>query len=396
MVQEHLVLDTPELFADGARRLAEGRGPFAVDTERASGFRFDDRVFLLQVRRRGAGTFLFAPEGHRDELSRTLAPVLTGEQWVVHAAVTDLPALAWLQLTPGSLFDTEVAARIAGFDRVNLAAVVEAATGTTIKKGHGWEDWSTTPLPEDWLRYAAEDVDYLLEAAEFLAEVLDNAGKLEWAEAEFAHIVLTHACPPPERDWRRTKGVLRLKKPLQLAIARELWYAREELAIDSDTNPSRLLPDKAIVALAEAETTAPQVLARKLDLKPAARRRAGQYRDLWLQAISQGFAVSVDERPRPVHRYHEYPPHSLWAECYPEAHERLRKVNEELTDLSVRLEVPEANLVSPKALRALVWAATESHSVHTLDDARAFLASHDARGWQIDLVSPLIRRSVLR
>src|SRR5690606_1810952 len=160
----------------------------AIDTERASGFRYDDRAFLIQIRRRGAGTLLFEPKSHRPELSRSLGPVLNGQEWIIHAAATDLPSLAWLDLRPGTLFDTELAGRLAGFELVNLAAMVEQIFDLHLLKGHGAEDWSKRPLPEEWLNYAALDVEMLLELADVMAEILDNQGKLGWAEQEFEHI----------------------------------------------------------------------------------------------------------------------------------------------------------------------------------------------------------------
>lgn len=118
------VLLSPREFHAAADRLTAGTGPFAIDTERASAYRYDDRAFLVQIRREGAGTFLLAPEHHRAELRAALAPALNGQEWVVHAAPSDLPCLAWLGLYPGRLFDTELAARFAGFAHPNLAAMV--------------------------------------------------------------------------------------------------------------------------------------------------------------------------------------------------------------------------------------------------------------------------------
>lgn len=172
------LLSTPGEFTAAADLLASGTGPFAIDTERASGFRYDDRAFLIQIRRRGSGTLLFDPEQFRPELTQALKPVLNGQEWIIHAASTDLPSLAWLDLHPGLLFDTELAGRLAGFDHVNLAAMVEQIFDLHLLKGHGSEDWSKRPLPESWLNYAALDVEMLLELADVMAEILDQQGKL--------------------------------------------------------------------------------------------------------------------------------------------------------------------------------------------------------------------------
>ena len=182
------VLSTPADFSAAATALAAGQGPVAIDTERASGFRYDDRAFLVQIRRRDVGTLLLDPEGVRPAFTQAFAPVLNGLDWIIHAAPSDLPSLAWLGLYPGTLFDTELAGRLAGFDHVNLAAMTEMLLDVHLAKGHGAEDWSQRPLPADWLAYAALDVELLLELGDTMAEVLDAQGKLDWATQEFDHI----------------------------------------------------------------------------------------------------------------------------------------------------------------------------------------------------------------
>ena len=184
---------TPAGYRRAAETLAAGRGPFAIDTERASAYRYDDRAFVVQIYRRDAGTFLLAPEGHREEFESILAPVVGGGDWIVHAAPEDLPSLSELGLYPGTLFDTALAGRIAGFDKPNLAAMVEEFCGVTLEKGHGREDWSEVPLPDEWLDYAAEDVIYLNDLAEAQAELLADTDKLAIADEEFAFIVAEYA-----------------------------------------------------------------------------------------------------------------------------------------------------------------------------------------------------------
>lgn len=388
------VLDTPELFAAGAKVLAEGRGPFAVDTERASGFRYDDRVFLLQVRRRGAGTLLFAPEGRREKLTAALAPVMTGADWIVHAAVTDLPPLAWLGLVPGRLFDTELAGRLLGYDRVNLGALLESTLGVHLDKGHGQEDWSTTPLPEDWLVYAEGDVAYLLELADFLAEALDNEGKLGWAGEDFDHIIATHTDPAPERDWKKTKGLRRLRRPRQLAVARALWQTREDLAVAEDKNPAILLPDKALVAFAAAGVSDADRLLNTARLKPTQYRRVASRISLWARTAAEALASDPADWPRPAPRHDSIPPHSHWPEHHPQAAEAWEKIQENLLELSVELGMPVENIAAPKVLRRAVWESTEGHQLHSVSELVDFLVDYGVRDWQIELVVPAFTAAV--
>jgi ribonuclease D len=151
---------------EAARLLDRGRGPFAVDAERASGFRYSNRAYLIQVRRAGAGTVLIDPVSHgADPLTalRPVAEVLGSDEWILHSADQDLPCLAEVGMRPPALYDTELAGRLAGFDRVNLATMVERLLGFGLAKGHGAADWSKRPLPAEWLNYAALDVELLME-----------------------------------------------------------------------------------------------------------------------------------------------------------------------------------------------------------------------------------------
>ena len=118
--------------------LAGGHGPFAVDAERASGFRYSNRAYLIQIRRAGAGTVLIDPVSHGGDpltVLRPVAEVLAEDEWILHAADQDLPCLAEVGMRPPALYDTELAGRLAGFDRVNLAAMAQRLLGLGLAKG---------------------------------------------------------------------------------------------------------------------------------------------------------------------------------------------------------------------------------------------------------------------
>ena len=170
-----MVIDQATL-ARTAAAFAAGRGPVAVDAERASGFRYSQRAYLVQLRRAGAGTALIDPIPLDGDLSE-LAPALTGPEWVLHAANQDLPCLAEIGLVPTRLFDTELAGRLAGLPRVGLGPLVEQLLGLRLEKGHGAADWSRRPLPEDWLVYAALDVEVLVAAAGRARRAARRAGQ---------------------------------------------------------------------------------------------------------------------------------------------------------------------------------------------------------------------------
>ena len=117
------VVEDPAELAALLPRLAGGSGPVAVDAERASGHRYGQRAFLVQLRRAGASTALIDPVALPD-LS-AVSDVLAGTEWVIHAASQDLACLAEVGMTPRLLFDTELGGRLAGYQRVGLATMVE-------------------------------------------------------------------------------------------------------------------------------------------------------------------------------------------------------------------------------------------------------------------------------
>jgi ribonuclease D len=220
-----------------AELLGRGHGPFAVDAERASGFRYSNRAYLIQVRRAGAGTVLIDPVSHgADPLDalRPVAEVLGTDEWILHAADQDLPCLAEVGMRPPALYDTELAGRLAGFERVNLATMVERLLGFGLAKGHGAADWSKRPLPAAWLNYAALDVEMLIELRGAIAQVLAEQGKTDWAAQEFDHLRAAgsgEAAPAARRDrWRRTSGIHRVRDRRGLAAVRELWLTRDRIA----------------------------------------------------------------------------------------------------------------------------------------------------------------------
>src|SRR3954453_5476511 len=176
--------ETPPQLAEVCRTLAVARGPVAIDAERASGYRYTSRAYLIQLRREGAGTFLIDPIGF--DSMQPLQDALAGTEGILHAASQDLPCLTELGLIPAALFDTELAGRLLGYPRVGLATLVETLLGYRMKKEHSAADWPPPPLPPPWLQCARLGVELLREPREALAEELRVAGKDQWAREEFA------------------------------------------------------------------------------------------------------------------------------------------------------------------------------------------------------------------
>jgi ribonuclease D len=359
-----------------AEAIAAGRGPIAVDAERASGFRYSARAYLVQLRRAGAGTALIDPIPLIGRFG-PLAEAMDGPEWVLHAASQDLPCLAELGLRPARLFDTELAGRLAGLARVGLGPMVEQLLGLRLEKGHGAADWSTRPLPEDWLVYAALDVEVLVRLRDVLDQLLTEQGKRDWAAQEF-EAVRTAAPPPPRSDpWRRTSGIHRIRRPRQVAAVRELWIARDGLAAQRDVAPGRVLPDSAIVDAAVTAPGSPEELAKMPVFRGRAQRRLARY---WWSALDRAARLPTGELPPVALPTDGPPPVSRWADRDPPASARLAAARGVVTALSQRYRIPVENLLQPDLLRRLCWQPPDG----AVTDA---LRIGGAREWQIGLLA---------
>lgn len=380
------VVATAEGVAKAAAALASGNGPLAVDAERASGFRYSARAYLIQLRRNGSGTVLLDPIPTRSDLG-PLSAAINPLEWILHSADQDLPGLAELELVPDQLYDTELAGRLAGFDRVGLAAIVERTLGFELRKGHGAADWSKRPLPDSWLNYAALDVEVLVELRREMATELERQGKTEWAAQEFEHIRLAGPPKPRPDRWRRLSHVTTLKTARQLAVARSLWQAREDLARKRDVSPNRVLPDSAIIAASrELPVSIEDLRALPVFGGPRQRRHSRH----WLQAIEAARALPEDELPskRPVTT--GPPPANKWARVDPDAADRLTAARSVLAELSEQVSVPVENLVTPELVRRLCWDWSPADSQRVGSIVEETLRAGGARPWQLELSVPIL------
>ena len=373
------VTTTMGALAEVIARFAAGTGPVAIDAERASGYRFSQRAYLVQLRRAGAGSALIDPIGCPD-LSG-LSAVLQDDEWILHAASQDLACLAEVGLVPPRVFDTELAGRLAGFERVGLGAMVENVLGLVLEKGHSAADWSTRPLPESWLVYAALDVEVLIELRAALEAELDRQGKLAWARAEFEAVRLAPPAGPRTDPWRRTSGLHRLRSRRQLAAVRALWEVRDEMARRRDIAPGRILPDAAIIS---AVSAAPKTKDALLALPVFGGRSTRRHVDVWFRALTEAAALSDEQLPPPVPSGDGPPAANRWAERDPVAAKRLARVRAAIAVLSEQHLIPAENLVLPEAVRRLAWQPLADPSVAGV---AATLRAAGARDWQITLVA---------
>ncbi|MFB6805905.1 HRDC domain-containing protein [Streptomyces sp. NPDC056387] len=361
---------------------AAGTGPVAVDAERASGYRYGQRAYLVQLRREGAGSALIDPVGCPD-LS-ALGEALSSAEWILHAATQDLPCLREIGMVPTSLFDTELAGRLAGFPRVGLGAMVESVLGYALEKGHSAVDWSTRPLPEPWLRYAALDVELLVDLRDALEKELDRQGKLEWARQEFDAIAAAPPAPPRKDPWRRTSGMHKVRRRRQMAVVRELWESRDRIAQRRDVSPGKVLGDAAIV---EAALALPANVHALQALPGYGQRMGRRQLEQWMAAVDRAKALPESALPQPGATPAGPPPPRSWADKDPAAAARLAAARTAVSALAEGLNLPQENLITPDTVRRLCWEPPQRLEPDTVAQA---LAGYGARPWQIEQVTPVL------
>lgn len=385
---------TPEIISTSSglesalAQLSQGSGAFAVDAERASGYKYFPRAYLIQIKRTGGGLHLIDPVAfsHPHPLFAKINELLGSDEVILHASTQDLPCLREVGLHPTRLFDTELGGRIAGFARVGLGPLVEGLLGFSLAKEHSAVDWSTRPLPKEWLAYAALDVELLIELREKIAESLIAQGKLEWASEEFASILADTPNPARIDPWRRTSGIHKIKRRDHLASIQALWCARDEIARERDIAPGKLLNDAALVEIAvHAPTNSKEIekVLRPIGL----RARWLENADLWLRSIISALALDPKQWPTLRAASDGLPPVKIWRDKYPIKFAHLSHARASIDAKAQELSLPTENLISPEYVRRICW--------NCPDNLQQALEALGARAWQIEITAPLLALALL-
>jgi len=374
------VIETREEYLEAVTAIAAGHGPIAIDAERASGFRYSQRAYLIQIFRRGSGVFLFDPPaiGSFAELDT----VIRDEEWILHAASQDLACLREVGLDPTRIFDTELGARLAGLPRVGLGTVVEDLLGIHLAKEHSAADWSTRPLPQAWLVYAALDVELLPDLRDAMATLLDDAGKSEIASQEFSAVLTREAKIVTGDAWRRLSGLHTVRGARNLAVARELWEARDTFARKIDTAPGRLVPDASLIAAAKAIPESRHGLAALREFNGRASRSE---LPRWWAAVEVG--RTTEDLPALRVASEAIPPPRVWSDRNPEADKRLKAARAAIALVSTEVNIPAENILTPEVLRRLAWSPPHPLDVEGIHTA---LVGLGARQWQVDALAQVI------
>jgi ribonuclease D len=269
----------------------------AVDTEAASFHRYRDRIYLLQLSTERE-TALIDPLAIAD--LAPLGAVLADPQIekVFHDADYDLRVLDRdYGFRAARLFDTRIAAQLAGETAIGLAALLEKYLGVKLAKEHQKADWSQRPLPPAMLDYAAADTGHLLALRDALEQRLRMLGRLTWASEEFAQLEAlrwTGVSGGDADGYLRVKGAKGL--PARgLAAFRELHRWRETVAEREDKAPFRVIGNDSLLAVSRALPATPPDLTRIKELPPSLARRHGA---ALLDAVARAKALPESDLPR--------------------------------------------------------------------------------------------------
>lgn len=373
--------------------LLKGNGPLAIDAERASGYRYSQRAYLIQIYRKDGGLHLIDPIPLKSSnLWDKFNKQFSKYEWVIHASTQDLPCLIEVGLKPELLFDTELGARLAGCERVGLGPLAESLLELQLSKEHSAVDWSIRPLRPEWITYAALDVDILLDIRDAVEKLLTEQNKLSWAQADFAAILASYQdfnfsdLPKPDR-WRRTSGMHKVRDRLTMTVVKDLWASRDELARQLDLAPGRTLADEAIVDLAVKRPNNLEAVAKligrrtRLDAPPFNR---------WLDVLNLALQTPTADQPEFRVPSQNLPPIKIWKEKNPLGYARLTHARAALLELSAQIKVPTENLVTPELVRKICWPQPPALSSEYQSFVKNELAKMGARPWQIEQVASAI------
>lgn len=357
--------------------LQAGAGPLCVDAERASGYRYSQRAYLLQFTRNDAPIVLLDPITEVDLGS--FIEFVNATPWILHAATQDLPCLRERGFSPSSVFDTELAAKLLGRPRVGLAALLEQELDVVLAKEHSAVDWSTRPLPEEWLAYAALDVEFLGALHARLHQALVESGRDDWYEQERAQLLRFTGPAPREEPWRRVSGIHALRDPRRLGVVRALWEARDARARNLDVSAGRVLHDSVIVDIARALPPTQRALEA---LRPVHSRNARKDPGYWWAAIESAYACPDADLPRRTAAEGAIPQPRTWAQRNPEAAERWDAVRPAVVACAEMLTIATEVLVAPDVIRTLCWSGFErDQSAGTVG---TLLLTAGCRPWQVE------------
>jgi ribonuclease D len=379
------LIDNQESLINCCNNLEKDEQPYAIDAERASGFKYSQRAYLLQISSATSDIYLIDPTSIKD--LTPLRQLLNNKSWILHAATQDLPCLFELELTPGEIFDTELAARLLSLPHVGLGGLLEDELQITLDKEHSAADWSKRPLPQDWLVYAALDVEFLHQLRKSLTQKLIENNKLNLAQQEFKALCSWQSPGLRNDPWRRTSGMHEVRGGQDSAIVRQIWLKRDEIAQQRDIAAGRVLNDAGIVEIAAKK---PKTVQELKDLASIKYRPAKNDAEIWFEQLQIALQMGPDQWPVKQKGAESYPAPKSWLEKRPEAYHRLQFVKAQLHKLSEELLIPVEHLCSPDFVKKWCW----DKPTDQLETINEWLISQGARDWQAQNLAPVLLSSL--
>jgi ribonuclease D len=385
------LIESTSEFERALEEISSGKGPIALDAERASGFKYSARAYLIQAHRRDGGLHLIDPISvGSTHLWEEFNSAFSNEEWILHASTQDLPCLNELGLKPKILFDTELGGRIAGCERVGLGSLCENLLELQLAKEHSAVDWSTRPLKTEWLNYAALDVDVLIDLRDAVEKLLEEKGKLEWAKEEFAHILTLPTSTERVDPWRRTSGMHKVRDRRALNAIKNLWHARDAYAEDVDVAPGRIFNDETMMELINKR---PGNVADFAKILMKRTRYQNLPAESWFSIYESAFAAADNELPPMRGSGTGLPAIKIWEGKNPLGYARATHVRAKVNELAVEYGMPPENLVSPDVIKKLCWNEPPSSDLPSYIEST--LLNAGARAWQVGLIAGHLEAGLL-
>ena len=267
---EFILVDRPDTLCAELR----GLDRVGLDTEFMREKTFFAELCLVQV---STGAEIYCVDPLNDGGMDDFWNVLMRSTWVVHSGRQDIEVIYQAAgKMPIHMFDTQIAAGLLGYaPQMGYATLVKELFDVDIPKSHTRANWSKRPLPEAYLQYAAEDVEFLLPACDVLAERLDRQGRLGWAEEDAAQLLKPALYDiEPRRAIDRLKGARNLQGKRRTAAARlAAWRERE--AIRANRPRQWIAKDSALLEVATDLPTSVDALSNIDSLPESLLRRSG-------------------------------------------------------------------------------------------------------------------------
>jgi ribonuclease D len=302
-LREHLVTQ-PEQLAACCDHLAAARR-FGLDTEFVGEDTYHPRLCLVQVATE-EDLFLIDPlsAGPLDAFWKLVND--PANLVIVHAGREEVRLChLWSGRAPGQLFDLQIAAGLVGLIYpIGHGTLVHHLLGVRLSKGETLTEWRSRPLTRAQIRYAFDDVRYLLPLWQKLHDRLAELGRLEWAREEFDRMKdmaapEDPAAATPNEKWRKLRGLGSLDRR-RLAVVRELFHWREEAAAKANRPPRTVVRDDLLIEIARRNPT------RDKDLH-VVRGLAKRDTQAILEVVARARALPAEQWPRQAEREQDAP-----------------------------------------------------------------------------------------